>query len=561
MRYRGGDRAVSVVIGAVLLLGIAVTLLALLQMSAVPVWNKEVEFDHNQAVQDDIKNLRGSVLETAATGASRTTSIDLGTGYPNRVILRNPPPSTGTISTNFRDNITIPNSRLLLDNVSVDGPAGNYWNGSVKELMTRAVHYSPKYDQYDSAPATVLENTVVYNVRENASNVSVGLTEQNLVSGKRINLVTINGSLSETQSGSVNVETVPVSAPATTVSVSDDGSGPINITVPTAMPNSTWSRLLEDEYVSNGGFIQDQSFTRGENRSFLHLKFQEGVTYNLRMAKVGLGSSIEEEDAHYITAVEGNRTSVQEGGSRKLVAEVRDRYNNGVTGVLVNASLRSGPGSVTQNNSTTDDSGRVSFTYESEEVSGSVTAEIVMNISMTPETWENVTFEVEVQDTDPGGGGGTVFLQDGFEDGSLSPNWTRQGGPPTRAGVNSDTSSTGSFSAFVCCDTIRVQSVQMDLSGVSGAEVEYWVRRGSDSFSNYPEDGENMVWEYRSSNGDWRALEEFKGGEQPGTQFHRVSKLPSNALHNNFRLRFRHTGGSGSGFDYWHVDDVIVRSS
>lgn len=409
MRYRGGDRAVSVVIGAVLLLGIGVTLLALLQTNAVPVWNKEVEFTHNQEVQDDMKDLRSNVFTTASRGSPTSTSVKLGTSYPNRIVLRNPPPSTGTVTTSFRSNITIPNSRLYIDNVSVDGATGDYWDGSLKSFSTRAVHYSPKYAQYDTAPATVLENSVLYNTRENASNVSVGLTEQNFVDGRRINLVTINGSLSETQAGKVTLDTEPVSAPAQSIAVTDDGNGPVNITIPTAIPNSTWSRLLEEEHTSNGGYIEDQSYSRGDDRSYLHLKLRQGETYNLKMAKVGLGSFIQEEDQHYITAVSGNESSIPAGERQKLVAEVRDRYNNPVSGAEVNASVESGSGSVTPDSDITGEDGRVSFTYQS---GAAGDAEIVMNISDTPLPREEVLFNVSVFSTGGGVTGDLVYNND-----------------------------------------------------------------------------------------------------------------------------------------------------
>ncbi|MDY7083301.1 MAG: hypothetical protein SXQ77_13070 [Halobacteria archaeon] len=561
MEYAKDDRAVSVIIGAVLLLGILVTLLALLQVNAVPIWNKEVEIDHNQRVQDDMKELRGDILQTASGGSSNSVTVQLGRGYPNRFILRNPPPFTGTLSTFSKANLTIPNANITLDNVNVEGETGDYWNGAPRNFSTRSLYYEPDYNYHHRAGITVYENTLVYNRGENPANVT--LTDQSLIDGRRISIVTLNGSLSTSQGGSVNVETVPVSAPSNSITVKN-GSNPITIDIPTTLPNSTWSDVLSDEYVSNGGHIAEQDYTTTGTRTdynILHLRMETGVTYNLGMARVGVGNEIDGTSAHYITDVSGNQTNIPTGSSQKLVAEVRDRYNNPVSGVEVNANVVSGGGTLDRNERTTDVAGRVGFEYNAP--SSSTSAEIEMNISGSPVAREKVTFVVSVFSSGTGGGGGgggggTIFADD-FEDGSLSPNWTRKGGPGN-AGVNRMTSSSGSYSAYTCCGSVRIESDKIDLSGQSIVAVEYWVRRGG-GFSEDPDAGEDLLVQYRNKNNQWITIDEFSGGGTDGQIYVRSMLLPSDASHSNFQLRFRQTRGSSFGnFDYWHIDDVKLRS-
>jgi hypothetical protein len=93
---------------------------------------------------------------------------------------------------------------------------------------------------------------------------------------------------------------------------------------------------------------------------------------------------------------------------------------------------------------------------------------------------------------------------------------------------------------------------------VPAAELYVWVRRGDDSFSENPEAGEDLFIEYLNSSGTWITLAQYAGNGTPGEILEPVFSLPADALHAALRIRFRTVGGSGSDFDYWHVDDPTV---
>lgn len=82
------------------------------------------------------------------------------------------------------------------------------------------------------------------------------------------------------------------------------------------------------------------------------------------------------------------------------------------------------------------------------------------------------------------------------------------------------------------------------------------MQRGSDAFSEYPDFGEILVVEYLDDTGAWIALETFTGGGSPAQTFARSYAIPAAGRHAGFRLRFRHTGGSGPPYDFWHIDGV-----
>lgn len=162
---------------------------------------------------------------------------------------------------------------------------------------------------------------------------------------------------------------------------------------------------------------------------------------------------------------------------------------------------------------------------------------------------------------------GDVLLQDDFDDGagcgSLSPVWTVSN--TNLAGTGTQTSNSGSCSAFTRGDVVTITGPVIDLSSVTGATLTAWLRQGLDAFSEDVDAGEDFVFEYLDAGSNWIAIETLFGID-PNGQITTVSlDLPLGALHTNFRLRFRQTGGSGGppsnngiGYDYWHIDDVLL---
>ena len=144
---------------------------------------------------------------------------------------------------------------------------------------------------------------------------------------------------------------------------------------------------------------------------------------------------------------------------------------------------------------------------------------------------------------------------DDFEGGALN-NWIASN--TTRVGINSDTSNSLSNSLFLRHDTATATSVAVNGTGL--VEVTAWIRRGSDAFSENPDAGENLTLEFLDASNNWIALETFPGGGTQGEIFTRTYTATAAFRHPNFRLRFSYSNGSGSDFDYWHVDDVCLVS-
>lgn len=143
---------------------------------------------------------------------------------------------------------------------------------------------------------------------------------------------------------------------------------------------------------------------------------------------------------------------------------------------------------------------------------------------------------------------------DDFELG-LAGNWTINATSGI-AGTSTATAQSPTRSMFTGEGVVEVVSTVMDSSDPAFSRLSLWVRRGADAFSEDPDGGEDLVLEYLADTGSWTALETFSGAGGPGQTFSRSYFMPVAARHPNFRIRFRQTGGSGTGWDFWHIDDL-----
>lgn len=151
-------------------------------------------------------------------------------------------------------------------------------------------------------------------------------------------------------------------------------------------------------------------------------------------------------------------------------------------------------------------------------------------------------------------------LSDGFEDGTLAP-WQVEPGAQGNAGVSAAAASSGSSSLFLRHDTVAVRSPVVDLAAATSASLSLWVRRGDDSFSELPDAGEDLTLEYLDDTGGWVLLQTFPGSGTGGQVFEPSYALAADAFHAAFQIRARLLQGSGSDFDYWHIDDVCLTAT
>lgn len=376
----GADRAVSPVVGAVLMFALLVLLLSVLQATAVPALNEQAEFRHSERVQSDVVDLAAAVDRTAATGVEQTVRIEAGLRYPVRPLFVNPGPATGTVRTTERRSVVV-------DNAVASGETRDFWNGTERYLPTTTVVYAPNYNEYDGAPVTRLEPWALVNRFDERT---LAVSRDTFVDGRRVSLVAFDGNRSTGRVGALPVTVEPTSAPTRTVSVTA-GDDPITVSVPTAIPEDTWTELLAPEYdgnnvTTNDRYVDDYDCANPapEPCGRLTVTLEANATYDLRLGEVGIAADATDERAVYLTAVDGDDATVREGGRQRLVVEARDRFDNPVSGVPVNGTVAAegeteNAGRLRRANATTDTDGRAAFVYEAPaSVEGTVDANVTL---------------------------------------------------------------------------------------------------------------------------------------------------------------------------------------
>jgi hypothetical protein len=373
------------VVGTVILFGFLIVALSLYQVQVVPQENVDVEFEHSQQVEGEYLDVRNAVLSASRTGTGRSTSVKLGTRYPQRTFALNPPPAFGRLSTSAP-------RELRVENATVEGGPNvvDYWqnrtamDGAIA-FDTRSLRYSPEYNELRDSPDLVYEHSLVVAEFENTA---LGRSGQTVVdSDNRLRLIALNGNVDESGTRRTSVDPDSLSQRQRSVRLTSTGGDPIVIELPTdtspdrsADLEQVWSDRL-------GTDVQGVTVSGGTVR--IELDGAEAYRLSLGAVGVGDGTSVPNESDGYITKVSSN--------NGVAVAEVRDRYNNPVEGAQVNVSVDGAFEETTR----TDGEGRVS--YEVTDVS-----DVEMEINAGTETWESVLFEnVGVG---AGGGGGTESL-------------------------------------------------------------------------------------------------------------------------------------------------------
>lgn len=103
-------------------------------------------------------------------------------------------------------------------------------------------------------------------------------------------------------------------------------------------------------------------------------------------------------------------------------------------------------------------------------------------------------------------------------------------------------------------DTLVSQTI--DMSALENAWFFYAFQRGG--VGDSPENGDDLVFEFRSSVGEWVELSRQEGGLPNTGDFEIVSiSLPGAFLHGQFQFRIL-SFGSGAGQDDWYVDDINI---
>lgn len=225
------ERAVSELIGFILLFGFLIILMSIWQAQVVPAENSKIEFKHYLGVQEDMLQLRSDYIDAAEAGTTRSTTVKLGTSYPTRILFVNGPPPQGRIHTKIPSDGTI----------SANGFSASRVCGLNSPVKTRSITFNTKYNYFSDseAPPYIFENTVLYTQTPDGN--VIFKSDQLLVQGSTLNLYPLTSNMSHSGSGGESVDFK--SAETGEIEV----SGSISVTLPTTLSDKQWEELLKDQ--------------------------------------------------------------------------------------------------------------------------------------------------------------------------------------------------------------------------------------------------------------------------------------------------------------------------
>lgn len=493
MTFSSSNRAVSPVLGGILVFGLAMSLLVLTQVSVVPAANQQIEFEHNQALQEDFESFQSANSRVAASGGPESVEFDLGVRYPNRFFLVNPAPSSGTLATEA--------ASITIANVAPINPETDEYITSLNGPIvydTNRLTYQPNYRQYANAPRTVFENGAIFNQFDGDVTLAVSTTP--VVSDGHISLVVVDGDVSEQGTGSTSLDLQPASAPSQRLAVTDTGT-PITITVQTLLPESEWQAFADGE-----ADVTLTSYTTGSTTNTVELELAAGKRYTLGVAKVTIGANAAPSTPAYVTSVGEYQRSIPAQSSITYTVEVRDQYHNGISIDRVEAEI-TGPATFTgYGNGTTatipvDELGRATVTVVGEPNQlGTVTVSIGRDASNDgaytpaadgPENGVDYQFElVTTNVTEVTADVGSAINPGPDSGGIVLGNVTRIAGTVTMDFENTgttDRTAVGARLNYYFSAAPGVGGTEFDYMELRAAGTNYGVLRSSATWTLFPE--------------------------------------------------------------------------
>lgn len=269
------NRAVSTLIGVVLLFGVFVILLSVYQAQLVPSQNKQVEFNHFQTVENEMTQFRADVLNAKRNGEERSATVTLGTRYPSRLIGVNPPDPSGSLRTTNQGEVEFSGLGGYAATTLCSG-------GEASTVESASVVYDSGYHELRDVESVSYENTfTARSFREAALFGPQDLVETDSDGNvQTLDLVILTGDYSETR---VDTVTIDINATESNETTRDPSNDQFTLTVPSQFSPDEW----ENEVLSGVSVTATENTAGDADR--VDLTFDTTDEVSLKCAAVGVG--------------------------------------------------------------------------------------------------------------------------------------------------------------------------------------------------------------------------------------------------------------------------------
>lgn len=261
-----GENAQTLVIGSLLLLALAVSLIIYAQVSVFPQLNERTEFSQLKQTTESMKQVEQQISLAASSGQPTTVVFDNRISYIPQPA--GPPDQIGQINFRGDDNIQIMN----LDSNPSFASGGQFGGGDEHHIIT----YRPRLVELSGENRELRYDNTVIGVQEPDQGNYSTLSSQNIVEGDNINiqhLVVEDGDSGIKQTEPTLTFTRVESGSAV---VTNSPGSEIEIEFSTTYSDATWETLIDSSDVSD--------ISKSGNR--LTITLPQGTNYNLNYNKI-----------------------------------------------------------------------------------------------------------------------------------------------------------------------------------------------------------------------------------------------------------------------------------
>ncbi|MEM1671710.1 MAG: CARDB domain-containing protein [Archaeoglobaceae archaeon] len=372
------SKAVSPLIGFILLMAIVMGLIGILQSTAVPQWNKAVEAKHLSELKYGVADVSKAISLSASTGNPAKIVLKAGVDYPNYYVLVSPPKASTTISTK---DLGI----RVEGNVSVGGERREFR----LENTTSAIIVEPNYF-YSSRSKLIYEHSAVLRLE---NSFVLKESDQSSFSNNSISLYIIKANFkSFATTESANLIFIPVSVGGRNLF-----SGNISLECFDEKTAEWWNSTLSDVYRNNSEVKVSRTgnVVSLENLKNITLSISVFEAYALTSGEILPNPS---QVQYNLIAITSTSFKVYLYSTLGLGARVVDNYGNPIrgVGVVINDPCNGDTQKIS------DGRGEVWYYFNA-----NCTGNQLVNFVADGST---VTFNINVEQPPSSGGGGTFTL-------------------------------------------------------------------------------------------------------------------------------------------------------
>ena len=250
------DRGQSNLLGAILLVAIAIIFFSIYVTQIVPIFTSSAEYSTYKGVDTDMKSINDSISEVASSGIQQTETISFNTDYP---FFQFPKHQSQSL---YTDSAT----------TTIE------YNSTTVNVQSNILNYEPEYSVNDQSSPIHIENGMV--VRTTSEIVT---PDQGVIDDTTISVTGVSGSFNTADSTNISIR-IQQTEPMFSTTVTDDPE----LTLHTKLSEETWRDQLAEQKTENGGHITNidyQEYSDSPNQ--LEIELEEN-TYTIKTTKVNI---------------------------------------------------------------------------------------------------------------------------------------------------------------------------------------------------------------------------------------------------------------------------------